>query len=77
MRDLAAAIAPRIAFGLFGTNNPGVGNLGQHRAIVLRSGTRQPTALGRVVAKFFGIRAIVVVNINFHCEFHIRIDSSV
>lgn len=62
-----------ITFGLFGTNNPGVGNLDQHRAIVSRGGARQPTALGRVVAKFFGIRLIVVVNINFHCEFRIRI----
>jgi hypothetical protein len=65
------------AFGLFGTNYPGFGNLDQRDAILFRSGARQPTAFGSVIAKFFGVGFIIVVNIDFHLEIRIAFDSFV
>jgi hypothetical protein len=76
MTDLSLAAALRLAFGLFGTNYPGFGNLDQHGAICPRSGARQPAAFGSVVAKFLSVR-IFVFGIDFHFEFRIAIDSSV
>ena len=65
-----------VAFGPFGTNHPGFGNLHQHDAICFRGGARQPTAFGGVVAKFLSV-CFIVFRINFHFEFRITIDSSV
>jgi hypothetical protein len=50
--DLLLAMTARLAFGLFGTCDPGVGNFDQHGAIFFRSGAREPTAFGRVIAEF-------------------------
>jgi hypothetical protein len=74
--DLSLATTSPVAFGLFGANDPGLGNLDQHGAICLRSGARQPAALRSVVAKFLSV-GIFVFGIDFHIEFRIAIDSSV
>src|SRR5436190_19335220 len=73
--DLLLAMTARLAFGLFGTCDPGVGNFDQHGAIFFRSGAREPTAFGRVIAEFLGVE-FIVLNINFHLEFRITIDPS-
>ena len=69
------AIALAARFGLFSTEGPGFGNFDQHDAILFRSVARQPTAFGRVIAKFLGVR-LIVFSINFHIEFRITINSS-
>ena len=76
MHTLVSPITLGFAFGLFGTNDPGVGNLGQRGAICFRGGAREPPAFGSVIAKLFRIRFIIIIfGINFHVEFHIVIDS--
>ena len=67
-------MAPGVAFGLFGTNYPGFGDLDQHGAISLRSRLRKPAAFRSVVAKFLSVR-IFVFGIDFHFEFRIAIES--
>src|SRR5438477_9216937 len=66
--DLLLAMTARLAFGVFGTCHPGVRNFDQHGAIFFRSGAREPTAFGRVIAEFIGVE-FIVLNINFHLEF--------
>ena len=64
-------MAPRGAFGLFGTNDPGFGNLHQYNTIFFGYAARQPAAFRSVVAKFLRIDFIVIFHINFHFEFRI------